>query len=256
MLALCGAVQAAPAQERGQVVQDGIAVTPLWVAAGATWGRQKSRSTRPAASAVCESAGRRRSKKGALVPAIRSAGPSGCAPSRKGLIPQTARWNPARRDWQWEVNLLGPPTSTHSACRAASRVLQRAHRQAKLTDDEIAGRHGPRDAHALREHGRERMTRARRPAWSPAGRRRSVGVARVTNAGATKAAASWRAEVLARGRAEADRSAWTSPRAPATTRAPASRCGKRWRCWTRARAAPILPPTRPARTACSRSRRT
>ena len=167
LLALCAVVQAAPAQNRaqqqGQVVQDGIAVKPLkhgglsgiWrdIAAPEEAINQQS------AQQYTALMGQARDK-GALVPA-------GDPQVRRlrtiadRLIPWTARWNPEARQWKWEVNLL-KSGQVNAFCMPGGRIafFSGIIDKLKLTDDEIAAVMGHEIAHALREHGRDRQSKA------------------------------------------------------------------------------------------------
>ena len=77
------------------------------------------------------------------------------------IIPFALRWNPRAPQWQWEVTLL-KSNQVNAFCMPGgkiafySAILDRL----KLTDDEVAIVMGHEIAHALREHGRERMGKA------------------------------------------------------------------------------------------------
>ena len=162
VLALCAAMQAAPAQDRkqqGQVVQDGIAVKPL---KSSTW-----RDITAPEQAMNEQAAQQYAammtqaqQKGVLVP------PSDPQVKRiraiaARIIPQTARWNPHAQEWKWQVNLVRSD-QVNAFCMPGGRigVFTGIIDKLKLTDDEIAAVMGHEIAHALREHGRERASKS------------------------------------------------------------------------------------------------
>jgi predicted Zn-dependent protease len=78
----------------------------------------------------------------------------------KKLIPQTQRWNERAAKWQWEVNLIGAQ-DVNAFCMPGGKIafFSGLLEKLKLTDDEVAIVMGHEMAHALREHGRERMAK-------------------------------------------------------------------------------------------------
>jgi predicted Zn-dependent protease len=161
VLALCAAMQVAPAQDRtqGQVVQDGIAVKPL---KSSTW-----RNITAPEQAMNEQAAQQYAammaqaqQKGMLVP------PGDPQVKRiraiaQRIIPNTVRWNPHAQGWKWEVNLV-QSNQVNAFCMPGGRigVFTGIIDKLKLTDDEIAAVMGHEIAHALREHGRERQSKS------------------------------------------------------------------------------------------------
>lgn len=77
------------------------------------------------------------------------------------LIPQAARWNERSAQWQWEVNLIGSK-EINAFCMPGGKIafFSGLLSELKLTDDEIAIVMGHEIAHALREHGRERVAKS------------------------------------------------------------------------------------------------
>lgn len=79
----------------------------------------------------------------------------------KQLIPHAVRWNPSASDWKWEVNLIDAK-DINAFCMPGGKIgfFSGILTQLKLTDDEAAVVMGHEIAHALREHGRERMAKS------------------------------------------------------------------------------------------------
>lgn len=79
----------------------------------------------------------------------------------KKIIPHAERWNPAATDWKWEVNLLDAK-EVNAFCMPGGKIafFSGLLTTLKLTDDEVAIVMGHEIAHALREHGRERLAKS------------------------------------------------------------------------------------------------
>lgn len=173
LLAACAALQAAPAmaqrqderqdQRQDQVVQDGIAVKPLNSSRiGKTW-----RDITAPEQAINEQSAQQyltlvseAREKGVLVPESDPQVRRLRAIAQR-IIPNTARWNPAAQGWQWQVNLL-KSGEVNAFCMPGGRIAFYTGiiDKLKLTDDEIAAVMGHEIAHALREHGRDRQSKA------------------------------------------------------------------------------------------------
>jgi predicted Zn-dependent protease len=76
------------------------------------------------------------------------------------MIPYSARFNPAAKDWRWEVNLLGSK-QINAFCMPGGKIAVYSGllMGLQLTDDEAAVVMGHEIAHALREHARERIAK-------------------------------------------------------------------------------------------------
>jgi len=160
VLALCGAVQAAPAKDQGQgqVVQDGIVVKPLkssiWrdIAAPEQTVNQQAAQQYLALMSQAQ-------QKHVLVPQ-NDARVSRLRAIAQRLIPYTVRWNQEAKAWPWEVNLLDS-SQVNAFCMPGGHIAFYTGiiDKLKLTDDEIAAVMGHEITHALREHGRDRMSK-------------------------------------------------------------------------------------------------
>ncbi len=78
------------------------------------------------------------------------------------LIRQADRYNERAARWKWEVNLIGS-RQVNAFCMPGGKIAVYVGLldQLKLTDDEIAIVVGHEIAHALQEHGRERVGKMR-----------------------------------------------------------------------------------------------
>lgn len=160
LAALCAATQLAPAQDgRQQVVQDGIAVKPLKDGLVRRITAPEEAVNEQSAQQYTTLMGQAQ-QKGALVPATDPQVKRLRAIAQR-IIPYTARWNPKAQDWKWQVNLL-KSDQVNAFCMPGGRIafFTGIIDKLKLTDDEIAAVMGHEIAHALREHGRERMSKS------------------------------------------------------------------------------------------------
>jgi len=78
------------------------------------------------------------------------------------LVEQSGRFNARADDWKWEVNLIGS-RQVNAFCMPGGKIafFTGILDTLKLTDDEVATIMGHEMAHALREHGRERVGKMR-----------------------------------------------------------------------------------------------
>ena len=167
LLALCGAMQGAPAQDarqdQKQVVQDGISVKPIerdgvkarWRDFTAPEKAINEQSAQQYTALMSQA-----KDKGVLVPESDPQVKRLRAIAQR-IIPNTARWNSSAQQWKWQVNLL-KSDQVNAFCMPGGRIAFYTGiiDKLNLTDDEIAAVMGHEIAHALREHGRERQSKA------------------------------------------------------------------------------------------------
>ena len=155
-LSLSAVAGMAPAQDGKAVVQDGIAVKPLSRMRVLAPEETVNEAARTQYTQMMSEA----RQKGVLVaesdPQVKR-----LRTIAQRIIPFTPRWNEAATKWEWQVNLINS-NEVNAFCMPGGRIgfYSGIISQLKLNDDEIAAVMGHEIAHALREHGRERMAKS------------------------------------------------------------------------------------------------
>lgn len=146
----------AVAQDSSQVVQDGIAVKPLSRVRVLAPEETVNEAARQQYTEMLSQA----QQKGVLVPTSDPQVKRLRAIAQR-IIPHAPRWNQAATKWEWQVNLF-QSNEVNAFCMPGGRIgfYTGIISQLKLNDDEIAAVMGHEIAHALREHGRERMAKS------------------------------------------------------------------------------------------------
>ena len=159
-LSLAGVVGAVPASAqdaRQQTeVQDGIRVKPLSRTRVLIPEEQLNEAAAQQYTAMMGEA----QQKGVLVPDSHPEVKRLRAIAQR-IIPHAPRWNQSAAQWQWQVNLIDA-NQVNAFCMPGGRIgfYTGILTSLKLTDDEVAAVMGHEIAHALREHGRERMAKS------------------------------------------------------------------------------------------------
>jgi predicted Zn-dependent protease len=161
LLALCTTLPMAQARDtqQGAVVQDGIAVKPLKKSIWRDIAAPEQSVNQQSAQQYLALMNQAR-EKNVLVP-VSDPRVQRLRAIAQRIIPNTARWNQSARQWQWEVNLL-QSGEVNAFCMPGGRIAFYTGilDKLRLTDDEIAAVMGHEIAHALREHGRDRQSKA------------------------------------------------------------------------------------------------